>query len=271
MRLTALLNIRYAPRDFKVYHSGLGKYTTDYSNLPERFLKRMITKVEWKSPNSPRYAPRMRSFVPKYHTMDRPWTSSYWARHTPGTKGVNAHVFYPVVEPIKEADWMWFRGDRVELLTGPDKGKQGYINYIVQERNWVTVEGLNVEYEKMGETKEFPGMMIKKELPLIVNRDISLVDPSTEEAGEVEWRFDEAGERVRVSVKTGTMIPLPTKAEETLDYKDKKNYKANAYKDTLPNDVTNITYEPRLATFEMDIMQEMGIKEERIPKKSYWY
>ena len=28
MRLTALLNVRYAPRDFKVYHSGLGKYTT---------------------------------------------------------------------------------------------------------------------------------------------------------------------------------------------------------------------------------------------------
>ena len=24
------------------------------------------------------------------------------------------------------------RGDRVEILTGPDKGKQGYINYIVQ-------------------------------------------------------------------------------------------------------------------------------------------
>ena len=28
MRLSALLNVRYAPRDFKVYHSGLGKYTT---------------------------------------------------------------------------------------------------------------------------------------------------------------------------------------------------------------------------------------------------
>ena len=80
-----------------------------------------------------------------------------------------------------------------------------------QERNWVTVEGLNVEYEKMGETKDFPGMMIKKELPLIVNRylsqliifrlskqfhhrDIRLVDPSTEEGGEVEWRFDESGD-----------------------------------------------------------------------------
>ena len=38
----------------------------------------------------------------------------------------------PVVEPISEEDWMWFRGDRVEILTGPDKGKQGYINAIVQ-------------------------------------------------------------------------------------------------------------------------------------------
>ena len=36
-------------------------------------------------------------------------------------------------------------------------------------------------------------------------------------------------------------------------------FQANAYKDTLPNDVTNITYEPRLATFEMDIMQVIHI------------
>ena len=26
------------------------------------------------------------------------------------------------------------------------------------------------------------------------HRDIRLVDPSTEEAGDVEWRFDEAGD-----------------------------------------------------------------------------
>jgi hypothetical protein len=27
---------------------------------------------------------------------------------------------------------MWFRGDRVEVLVGEDKGKQGYINFVVQ-------------------------------------------------------------------------------------------------------------------------------------------
>jgi hypothetical protein len=30
---------------------------------------------------------------------------------------------------------MWFRGDRVEILVGDDKGKQGIINYIVQVTN----------------------------------------------------------------------------------------------------------------------------------------
>ena len=71
--------------------------------------------------------------------------------------------------------------------------------FFVQERNWVTVEGLNCEYEFMGEDGDFPGMMIKKELPLIVNRDILLVDPGNEEGGEVAWRFQESGERVRFS------------------------------------------------------------------------
>lgn len=29
--------------------------------------------------------------------------------------------------------------------------------------------------------------------------------------------------------------------------------------------------QPALKTFEMDIMDEMGIEENRVPKKFYWY
>jgi len=32
---------------------------------------------------------------------------------------------------------------QVEILVGKDKGKQGLINCIIKERNWVYVEGLN--------------------------------------------------------------------------------------------------------------------------------
>ncbi len=45
------------------------------------------------------------------------------------------------------------RGDRVELLVGKDKGKQGLVNYMVEERNWVMVEGLNCDYTTVGKTK----------------------------------------------------------------------------------------------------------------------
>ena len=51
--------------------------------------------------------------------QERPWTEKYWQEHPPFGKEVP-----PIVEPIRAADWMWFRGDRVELLKGPDKGKQ---------------------------------------------------------------------------------------------------------------------------------------------------
>ncbi len=64
---------------------------------------------------------------------------------------------------------------------------------------------------------------------------------------------------------------MPSKAEETIDYKTRSKYRANKTKDTEPRVVEDITYEPRLATFEMDVMASMGIHENRKPKKSYWY
>merc|ERR1711915_532178 len=225
-----------------------------------------ITKIKYKSPIGPEYTPKMKSFRIQYHGRDRPWVEQYWTKN-PAFK----YQETAVVEPILEENWMWFRGDRVEILTGPDKGKQGYINMIVQERNWVTVEGLNTEYSTVGESGDFPGMMVKEEKPLLVTKDIKLVDPSDEKATDVEWGFTEASERVRVSARSGTIIPIPGKAEETVDYKSRKGYVANKTKDTLPSTVEDITYEPKLATFEMDIMEEMGIKEGRIPRKSWWY
>merc|ERR1719357_573589 len=252
MKLTWARFARRVPGyyDSSIIDSGLGTYSKDYSNLPERYIKKKITKIKYKSPIGPEYIPKLRTVNINYHGLDRPWSSQYWAKNP-----VNQPKMTAVVEPILEENWMWFRGDRVEILTGPDKGKQGYINMIVQERNWVTVEGLNVEYTTVGASKDFPGMMIKKELPLVVTTDIRLVDPSSEQGTDVEWRYSEAGERVRVAVKSGTDIPVPTKSLETLDYKMPAEYKANEFKDTAPKVVEEITYEPTLGTFEMDVMQ----------------
>lgn len=172
------------------------------------------------------------------------------------------------LEPIK--DWSFFRGDRVEVLVGRDKGKQGIVNQIIQERNWVIVEGLNTHMRCVGKEKDYPGVMIKSEAPLLVTNQIKLVDPTDLQATDIEWRYTEEGEKVRVSVRTGRIIPIPKAHEETRDYKTKSLY-IEREKDTDAATVTEITFQPELATFEMDIMKAMGIKEDREPQKTYWY
>lgn len=58
--------------------------------------------------------------------------------------------------------------------------------------------------------------------------------------------------------------------EETKDYKTKATYKEQP-KDTGAEVIKEITFKPKLKTFEMDIMESMGIKEDRVPHKTYWY
>lgn len=103
-----------------------------------------------------------------------------------------------------------------------------------------------------------------------VTTQVALVDPSDLQSTPFEWRYTEEGEKVRVSSRTGRIIPLPKSMEETADYKSKKAY-IEREKDTTAAVASEITFEPKMMTFEMEVMQEMGIKEDRIPGKTYWY
>lgn len=65
-------------------------------------------------------------------------------------------------------EWSYFRGDRVEIMVGKDKGKQGLVIQVIPERNWVVVEGINWHYRTVGSEEGFPGILIKSEAPLDV-------------------------------------------------------------------------------------------------------
>ena len=62
---------------------------------------------------------------PQDFTVDRPWTNLYWTQNKAHPHKLTYHGVY--AQPIRDEDWMWFRGDRVEVIKGKDKGKQGYI------------------------------------------------------------------------------------------------------------------------------------------------
>uniref|UniRef100_A0A8C8JA14 Large ribosomal subunit protein uL24m n=1 Tax=Oncorhynchus tshawytscha TaxID=74940 RepID=A0A8C8JA14_ONCTS len=133
----------------------------------------------------------------------RPWTIAAKRLNPPGKK--RRKVF---IEPIAYEDWSVFKGDTVEILSGKDKGKQGKVAQVFRHRNWVILDGLNTHFRYIGKTADYRGTYIASEAPLLI-RDISLVDPTDRKPTEVEWRFTEEGEKVRVSLRTGRIVPKP--------------------------------------------------------------
>ncbi|XP_064607914.1 large ribosomal subunit protein uL24m-like [Liolophura sinensis] len=209
---------------------------------------------------------RVKRIKQSYHyTENRPWTDA--------AKQANAvHINRPrlYLEPVKE--WPIFLGDRVEVLVGRDKGKIGQVNSVIKERNWCFVEGLNCKYEWVNKTATNPGQMMKIEKPLLVTTEVALVDPSDNQATTIEWRYTETGYRVRVSTRTGRIIPFSQLSEVVEeDFINQKKYVENEAKDTTAKVLKKITYEPKLCSFEADIMEKFGIKEERKPAPTFWY
>lgn len=252
MRCTAVL---------RAYVKDLPK---SWANMPETYIKKQTQFKEWEPPKLPNYQRKVRRYRKfAYYDIHRPWTYEFQQQHEPGKFVpkiyVEPHKFFPV-----------FKGDYVEVLAGKDKGKQGVVNLVVPERNWVCVDRLNIGYTQIEKTADNPGLIMAETLPLLYGREVQLVDPKDRKPTLIEWRHDENGNDVRVSRRTGRIIPIPADAEETYDYKVKEFYPDQA-KDTPAKAVEEVTFVPEVKTFEMDIMEKMGIKEDRVPYLMYWY
>ncbi|XP_035537604.1 probable 39S ribosomal protein L24, mitochondrial [Morone saxatilis] len=205
-----------------------------------------------------------RVVVPKHYrfTTNRPWTPAARKQNPPGQK--RRKVF---VEPLAAQDWSLLRGDTVEILAGKDKGKQGKVIQVFRHRNWVILEGLNTHHRYIGKTGDYRGTYLASEAPILV-RDVALIDPTDRKPTEVEWKFTEEGERVRVSLRTGRIIPKPV--VERRDGIVPQQWK-DGPKDTSPEDTLEKTFVPSLKTLEEEVMEKMGIQEPRRNRRSYWY
>jgi large subunit ribosomal protein L24 len=97
------------------------------------------------------------------------------------------------------------KGDRVVLLTGKDKGKQGSVLRVLPKEERVVVEGLNMVQRHTRPTQADPQGGIKhKEAPLHVS-NVALVDPKSGGATRVGFRM-EGGKKVRFAKKSGEVI-----------------------------------------------------------------
>lgn len=111
----------------------------------------------------------------------------------------------PAKNPIRK--WRVLRGDLVQVLSGPEKGKRGRVLEVVRASNRVVVEGVGV-VRKLAPEADGRKRVVFTEAPVWVSR-VGVVCPETDRPTRVGYRFLEDGTKVRVAVRSGAVIPRP--------------------------------------------------------------
>ncbi len=98
------------------------------------------------------------------------------------------------------------KGDRVKVISGRDKGKEGKILACFPKENKVLVEGVSVASRHSKPTQANPqGGIIKKETPIYASK-VMLICPNTGKPTRIGHAFLEDGRKVRVAKVSGEVI-----------------------------------------------------------------
>ena len=96
-------------------------------------------------------------------------------------------------------------GDKVKVISGKYKGKEGVILKSFPKQNRVLVEGVNIvkKHQKPSQANQTGGV-VEMEAPIHVS-NVMLIDSSTGAATRVSYKV-ENGKKVRVSKRTGEVL-----------------------------------------------------------------
>jgi large subunit ribosomal protein L24 len=94
------------------------------------------------------------------------------------------------------------KGDRVVVLTGKDRGKEGEVSRALPTKGKVIVDGVNVAKRHQKATRTtMQGGIIDKDMPIPVSNVAILC--SSCGATRIGYRFDPDGQKIRICRKCG--------------------------------------------------------------------
>ena len=94
------------------------------------------------------------------------------------------------------------KGDRVRVLTGKDRGKEGEVSRALPAKNKVIVDGVNVAKKHQKATRAtMQGGIIDKDMPIPV-ANVAVICAACGPT-RVGYRFDPDGTKVRTCKKCG--------------------------------------------------------------------
>jgi len=98
------------------------------------------------------------------------------------------------------------RGDEVIVIAGKDKDKRGKVTRLIATDRLI-VENVNLvkRHTRGNPAREQAGGIIEKEMPIHIS-NIALVNPATNKADKVGFKFLEDGTKVRYFKSNGEVI-----------------------------------------------------------------
>lgn len=102
--------------------------------------------------------------------------------------------------------WKVVRGDAVRVVRGKDKGKEGVVKRVARWQGRVVVEGCNYHVRHVRMPGGEKGLTVRREAPVHVS-NVALLDPTDNEPTRVAVRYLDDGTKVRVSKRSGAVIP----------------------------------------------------------------
>lgn len=97
------------------------------------------------------------------------------------------------------------KGDKVQVISGKDKGKQGVILEAYPKKDRVLVEGVNVIKKHSKPSQMNPqGGIISQEAPIHVS-NVMPIDPKTGNPTRVGYKVVD-GKKVRIAKKSGEVL-----------------------------------------------------------------
>lgn len=98
------------------------------------------------------------------------------------------------------------KGDKVRILAGDDKGKEGRVLEVLLDKNRAVVEGANIVTKHQKPSAGKPEGGIKKVEGTIHVSNLMVIDPASGKATRVGRKLNEKGKLQRYAKKTGEFI-----------------------------------------------------------------
>lgn len=93
------------------------------------------------------------------------------------------------------------KGDKVVVIAGSSKGKEGQITNVLRAENKVIVEGVNIVKKHMKGNGQTAGSIVEIEAPINAS-NVMMIDPKTKKRTRIGHTVDKKGKKIRVAKKS---------------------------------------------------------------------